>query len=668
MSLLVTSSRQIEFNGLSSNGIEKPESYTNIMRSPLIIEAESEIAVVSIKCNRTGEFVVPERGLRFGIYWGTELDSPEFLNTGATSATPVTPGECILSKNRVVYIIIPRGTYSQTEFTTEIQNQINKIARETFSNFNECIVTVNTDSVGSVLGLILEFKQNASATDVSTALGTVHACVTADNQTPPEVIDEAYEDGPYPTSDKFVWDQAGKTLTCGSLGVDGDCVAVFDKALSSASGIIEVDFLASSGDLKIGLVRAIDPYTAVPMSFNQETDEAGFAGNKYEEFYDYLFELDRAGVSIVNRVNVAQAYSSAGDDNDSTFMTVIDSASFTGGAPPANSKFTGVDEADTDRFHQVRFERFGERLKISVTNSKTAVTTVLADDTLSCLKPVNMASDKLYLKVEMTNPTDAVVINKYSCDSVGGYKDPRNYGFDDIVKDANRGAGADQEIIRNVTRALVERSNRKVELDTVGAFANFNYIDPTDFEVAPTYKGLNASGGQDRNWVLLFAPSEYGDKPSYQTYPAGIAEDISTELGFTKKIIRETKDKDEALSTTNDIFFKSSRVGGLNGFQTASMFIRFHAGQQQSYNANTGSISKIVYACPRFDINGSVDGPLYYEPNERVYIDLNNPSALTLTNMAIDIVDVNEQLIPNLDGQTQINFHIRKKSTGTART
>ena len=98
------------------------------------------------------------------------------------------------------------------------------------------------------------------------------------------------------------------------------------------------------------------------------------------------------------------------------------------------------------------------------------------------------------------------------------------------------------------------------------------------------------------------------------------------------------------------------------------MFIRFHATQQQSYNANTGSISKIVYACPRFDVNGSLDGALYYEPHERVYIDMNNAYPLTLTNMAIDIVDVNERLIDDLEGQTQINFHIRKKSTGTART
>ena len=60
MSLLITSSRQQEFDNVGSStiGIEQPYSYINHMNSPLIIDANSEIAVVSIKCERDAKLVI----------------------------------------------------------------------------------------------------------------------------------------------------------------------------------------------------------------------------------------------------------------------------------------------------------------------------------------------------------------------------------------------------------------------------------------------------------------------------------------------------------------------------------------------------------------------------------------------------------------------------------
>ena len=91
------------------------------------------------------------------------------------------------------------------------------------------------------------------------------------------------------------------------------------------------------------------------------------------------------------------------------------------------------------------------------------------------------------------------------------------------------------------------------------------------------------------------------------------------------------------------------------------MFIRFNGLQQISYNTNTGSISKILYACPRFDVNGNDTGFLYFEPHERVYIDCNNTDKLVMSDLNIELVDINEQYVEDIVGTTQINFHIRQK-------
>ena len=668
MSLLITSSRQTEFDDVPVNGLEKPESYTNIMRSPLLVDADSEIAVVNIKCQRNGEYVIGIRGLTFGIYWGTELSNSQILNTmNSTNASY----DSILSKNRVVYVTIPEGSYSKEQFVITLNTEINKICGQTFSNFGGATVTGIFDATRNLAGLSFEFKQNASATDVAATLSAASVISTL-NHIPPDFLqDQGYDNGgnlPYTLTDDFTYTFATKTLTKGSDSSKVGC-AVFSKPLSSTSGVCEVDFQNVSGNFRIGLTRGFSGGTMpCPLNFNENTFEADKEGNFYDEFYDYVFQMDRDDddPEDITDFNVAQSYFNSANGGATT-MSILPSASYTGGSPPANASFEGV-IGDDLRLCNIRFTRYGEKIKIEAFNKNAdpskVVTAILADFNLASLCPVNLANDQLYLKIELTDnggaTPDSVVVTRFDSDATNtedvGPNAPRNYGFDEVVPSSDD------------ARFLVNQENEIVDWDVNDAFASLGYRNPIVYSVPPTYLDFNASFGQDRKWVLVLDQSDPTDRPSYQTRSLMMRSNVSKNLGFDKTIIKESVDKDTALSTTNDIFFKGQRNGGIDGFQFASMFIRFHACQQQSYNANTGSISKIVYACPRFDVNGSLDGPLYYEPNERVYIDMNNPSTLTLTNMAIDIVDVNERLITDLEGQTQINFHIRKKSTGTART
>jgi len=92
-----------------------------------------------------------------------------------------------------------------------------------------------------------------------------------------------------------------------------------------------------------------------------------------------------------------------------------------------------------------------------------------------------------------------------------------------------------------------------------------------------------------------------------------------------------------------------------------SLFVRLNNFTQLSTNARMGTRSKIVGHLPRFDNSGAESGALYFEPNEKTYIDLNNPNELVLNSFDVDLCYDNERLAAGLSGKTVIIFHIRDK-------
>jgi hypothetical protein len=78
-------------------------------------------------------------------------------------------------------------------------------------------------------------------------------------------------------------------------------------------------------------------------------------------------------------------------------------------------------------------------------------------------------------------------------------------------------------------------------------------------------------------------------------------------------------------------------------------------------NARQGTLSKIIGHLPRFDNSGNETGGLYFEPHEKTYISLNNPTELLVNSFDIDIVYENETLCTALTGKTIVCLHIRQK-------
>jgi len=92
-----------------------------------------------------------------------------------------------------------------------------------------------------------------------------------------------------------------------------------------------------------------------------------------------------------------------------------------------------------------------------------------------------------------------------------------------------------------------------------------------------------------------------------------------------------------------------------------SVFVRLENFGQESVNSFQGLRSKIIAHLPRFDGQNS-EGPLYLEPNERMYLDLKNPQPFRINSFDISLCYADETYATSLTGTTIICLHIREKS------
>ena len=93
-----------------------------------------------------------------------------------------------------------------------------------------------------------------------------------------------------------------------------------------------------------------------------------------------------------------------------------------------------------------------------------------------------------------------------------------------------------------------------------------------------------------------------------------------------------------------------------------SSFVRLRNLTTQSFNVANRSFSKILYHIPKFDNSGNELGALFFEPNERVYIKLNNSTGINVNTFDVDLVDAREVVSPTYAGTTVVCFHIRKSN------
>ena len=93
---------------------------------------------------------------------------------------------------------------------------------------------------------------------------------------------------------------------------------------------------------------------------------------------------------------------------------------------------------------------------------------------------------------------------------------------------------------------------------------------------------------------------------------------------------------------------------------TQALFVRLNNVGQQCTNARMKNKSTIIAHLPRFD-NALSTGRLHFEPNNLIFLDLNNPNPIHVNEFQISFCYVNEQFAKILTGQSIACLMFREK-------
>ena len=111
------------------------------------------------------------------------------------------------------------------------------------------------------------------------------------------------------------------------------------------------------------------------------------------------------------------------------------------------------------------------------------------------------------------------------------------------------------------------------------------------------------------------------------------------------------------------ITFESDQAPTLESM--LSVFVRLNNFGQQVFNARTGNKSTILGQLPTADssiVQGAGQGQrMFYEPNNYLWLDLNNPYEMKVSEFNIDFVYINEQYAKVLMGQSVVCLYFREK-------
>jgi len=134
---------------------------------------------------------------------------------------------------------------------------------------------------------------------------------------------------------------------------------------------------------------------------------------------------------------------------------------------------------------------------------------------------------------------------------------------------------------------------------------------------------------------------------------------MSGRLGFRDRSFLISSDTDGYVSGDGTLTIKFTSTDSLNKTAIAS-FIRIPNLTHKSFNGGQSGLSKIIYQLPQFSNGGSQYGSLYFEPGEKTYVKLNNPSKMILNMLQVQVVDAQEKEVDSLTGDTHIVFHVRR--------
>jgi len=604
MSLVLCSNQFLE----NSGDFHSAYSFHNHLSDTLTIPANSEIAVQSVKINKNGTLSI-NRSTVFYLWFNQPL-------VAGTTELDRTTG--YIREVRPHFNVGDDNVLEVTpeELAQRLQIGINNSALNPESNGLN-LVDTKIDASG-FQGFEFQFKQtSAKGTNISASLTSADFNLVY-------LEDEVAGTG-------FTWDQGNKRLTAIKSGVGIDKLynsAVIQKPISLVEGVLRVGLgNANQSSWNVGLARGDPTDTLSPLYYLQNISNEIW---RSFDFYDFVVQAGQNGIGSGSNRYIRIYHAVKEPTANGVTMKEIKYYEIVGNPfnDPTIIANRGYNwSANASGIDSVEIVVDNEQLTVNLYAGATKYTALTYDagaDKDKNFKPVSDTCRSLYGKFHLSSN----VAGKYL--ELTDYRGHINQSYSDPNEDF-------------FSKLVLEGQELSIGLEIDSRFMN-------DMSDADRYTPLGVSGSE----TLAGFDNRLIVSPSSLYYPSDLS-NTALLFGFPNQ----------------DVISPTSTSGTINIFTSTdtppmksntSLFVRLNGLGFNSYNAGTGSISKILYSLPRFTNSGDSSGNgLFFEPSERLYLPLNNPAPLTLNEFSIDFVNENETLATDLSGKSNVMLHIRKR-------
>tara|TARA_R100001086_G_scaffold9001_1_gene5008 strand:+ start:280 stop:2187 length:1908 start_codon:yes stop_codon:yes gene_type:complete len=632
MSLLITSSSQ---PGNTNNiGIAKPYQFRNNLRNPLIIKKDSEIAVESVKIERQ-DVIDYENPVKTSFWFGDRLAKTASYAEAIQYHIP--------TENEINEGLAP------TDFAEEFKEEILKTAYsfhpEIKSTDIECNVVYNNNAFDGFQFKIPQVGSNPTS-------------VVPPNGTPIALVNGSGEPN---------WD--GTTLEAQS----DDCHFQLQPEgsnggpLSLHNGSLTFSTITVADTFVCGLARPFveDERGDINTNFSNFASPFGL-GDLDRDFYDYAVEVsDANGIRVFH--SIPNEFSETTLSMEEVVYYQNTNGSFTADNG-SNSSFVTGSPIPSASLGDITFEAAGEKMKISVSgNTVVEVVLVNASTKGQIPKPIGQTCWKLYPTVSFALNGDSCDITNYACRTSTTVHNnvPGNNWNSRCIQMVNYVEGAGAGTISGVG-TLPPFKNALTWPTIVDTKDCYQPYEATDAAPAVATRGgtlrdyrgiqnnlIGESGKRYENIFIMGSSDRYLPQvvSNWQPNTARI-------LGFPHLAINADSGITHGGGYHGASFASPSRPLTTSAQST---FIRVPTLTHETYNFGTGNPSKILFQLPKFDNAGNESGALFFQNNDKSFVDLNNTTDIRVTDLDIHFVRKSEKFATDLTGSSEVVFVVREK-------
>tara|TARA_R110000737_G_scaffold224042_2_gene238953 strand:- start:2272 stop:4086 length:1815 start_codon:yes stop_codon:yes gene_type:complete len=599
----------------------------------MIIPKNSEIAVESVKINKNGLLSINRANSTYAIYLGLNLKGENTLANTIYNPIIVSVVDSTSPKELTI-----------NEFADEVLKSINRGLNH--PNFLTLVPVNNQQPLSTQNSVVPKYNLSTGAFEGYTI--SIEQSTGISDVIPSFVITNKKES-------LFTYNAGVLTSTNPKSGTTGGATVVlsdFPVALNSTGTTgedfaINVDITKASDFAQSGWCVGLSRYNEKstyptngtfkafsPSYFDNQWTAGGgngFAWKQTDQFYDYVIVKQATFLRVFQAVVVSSRAPTQGDRTH-IVMKEIEYWTF------ANSILAGAGPydifANASGYTNVGWRISGDKVEPYIgKTSKTLKKIIDLDDATitraQSTKPRGNYLDMLYAKLWIRKQNGELTID---------FRNKATQLLDFQYGNFN----ADY-----IANAISNGVNVKI----VKAIENRQFLDFTNSNTTKySFQGIDAV---HKSFVsiqpnLILAPNnEYGREMTDMCSAQYI-------LGFTGVSLLNNP-----TLSNNDKTFSYSSVVIPRMISPKSLFIRLTNFTHQTANAKQGSsTSKLLAHLPRFDNAGNETGGLYFQPN-RLYVKLNNPNDLYITNFDVDITYDDETYAECLTGKTIVCFHIR---------